>query len=150
MDNTQCDKGFTINVNAGGNQVAQTITNTYEGPVYCGSSTQKKVAVDDQQVARGIEACSSLFWGSSSWAVVFCVLRDYFSGSPNVSEFERHVEELPLVNRPDYDCPPSTVQKALQNNPYMRLHVDKWAENGGAKRAIVFAGQLKKEIETPL
>ena len=43
-----------------------------------------------------------------------------------------------------YECSVGKVQRTISNHPYMRLHVDKWKENGASVREVVLAEFLKK------
>ena len=97
----------------------------------------------DASLAGAVEACQSLFWAQSSWAVVYCVCRDYFGVSDNMREFEKRVQALSF-SRPVYACPPGTIQKTISNNDFMRRTVDKWKEEG---RAPKLARQLKTMLE---
>jgi len=38
------------------------------------------------------------------------------------------------------------VQRTISNHPYMRLHIDKWKENGASTREIVLMEFLRKNI----
>jgi hypothetical protein len=90
---------------------------------------------------RAVEAVQSFFWAQSSWAVVYCVCRDYMELSASVSEFERRVAELPL-KRCVYECPPSTIRRALSNNDYMAYPITRWPDG----RALKLARQLEEEL----
>lgn len=90
---------------------------------------------------RAVEAVQSFFWAQSSWAVVYCVCRDYMGLSASVSEFERRVAELPL-KRCVYECPPSTIRRALSNNDYMAYPITRWPDG----RALKLARQLEEEL----
>ena len=46
-----------------------------------------------------------------------------------------------------YECPEGTIQKALSNNAYMKLPIDKWKVNGGKERAILLAEKLIAELD---
>lgn len=98
-------------------------------------------------VMKAVSEGSHLFWAGSSWAVVYCVLRDCYNYEENVSEFERRAENLTLPMGFKHECTSGKVQRTISNHPYMRLHVDKWRENGGSVREIVLAGFLKNTLK---
>ena len=43
-------------------------------------------------------------------------------------------------------CMAGTVQRTISNHPYMRLHVDKWKENGASTRELILMGFLIKQL----
>lgn len=87
-----------------------------------------------------------LFWAASAWAVAYCVIRDCFGYEGNVSDFERKAEKMILPKQFEYPCSEGKVQRTISNHPYMRLHVDKWKENGASTREIVLMGFLKNNL----
>ena len=96
-----------------------------------------------EMVQRAVKEGSHLFWAGSSWAVVYCYLRDCHGYEGSVSEFERMAENLILPMKFQHECTPGRVQRTISNHPYMRLHIDKWRENGASVREIVLAEFLK-------
>ena len=103
--------------------------------------------VSDEQMVKIVEECQSLFWAQSAWAVFYCVCRDYLGMSDHMTEFERYIKGLPYTKQLAYECPVGTIQKALGNNPYMKLPIDKWKTNGAKERALVLAHKLIARIE---
>ena len=103
--------------------------------------------VSDERMAKIVEECQSLFWAQSSWAVFYCVCRDYLGMSDNMTEFERYIKGLPYTQQLAYECPDGTIQKALGNNPYMKLPINKWKVNGGKERALVLAQKIIAGME---
>ena len=87
-----------------------------------------------------------LFWAASAWAVVYGVARDCCGYEGTVSEFERKAENMNLPMRFDYPCSEGKVQRTISNHPYMRLHTDKWKENGASVREIVLMEFLRKNL----
>ena len=51
-----------------------------------------------------------------------------------------------LPMRFDYPCSEGKVQRTISNHPYMRLHIDKWKENGASVREIVLMEFLRKNL----
>jgi hypothetical protein len=81
----------------------------------------------------------SYFWSDSSLAIVFCVCRDSFGYTGSMSQFER-----------DFDCATGTLSNAFRNNPYMRLPVGKWAQNGAKLRVLRLADAYREAVEKRL
>ena len=108
-------------------------TNSHEGDVF-------------QRLTKAVSEGSLLFWAASAWAVVYCVARDCCGYEDSVSDFERKAENMILPMRFEYPCSAGKVQRTLSNHPYMRLHIDKWKENGASPREIVLMEFLRKII----
>ncbi len=99
---------------------------------------------DDEQpdvtmLTECVDSVRHYFWGDSSLAVVFCTCRDCFSYANNMSQFER-----------DFHCQKGLLSNAFRNNPYMRLHVDKWAQNGAKQRVLRLVEEYKNAVEERL
>ena len=99
-----------------------------------------------QRLSKAIGDGRYLFWAASAWAVAYCVIRDCFGYEGNVSDFERKAEKMILPKQFEYPCSEGKVQRTISNHPYMRLHVDKWKENGASTREIVLMGFLKNNL----
>ena len=99
-----------------------------------------------QRLRKAVSEGSLLFWAASAWAVAYCVVRDCFGYAECVSDFERKAENMILPMRFEYPCSMGKVQRTISNHPYMRLHIDKWKENGASPREIVLMEFLRKNI----
>ena len=99
-----------------------------------------------QRLTKAVSEGSLLFWAASAWAVAYCVVRDCCGYDEGVSDFERKAENLNLPMRFEYPCSAGKVQRTISNHPYMRLHIDKWKENGASTREIVLMEFLRKNI----
>lgn len=111
---------------------------TYNAPVTFSGNNEKQQQQKKVSVAKLIESSEQVrqfFWGDSSWAVVFCVCRDYFEYADNMSKFER-----------DFHCPEGLLSSTFRNNSYMRLHVDKWKENGAMERVLRLVDAYKTAV----
>lgn len=97
-----------------------------------------------QLLAKGIGEGCYLFWAASAWAVAYCVVRDCGGYEGSMKEFERKAMNMTLPMTFKYECMMGTVQRTISNHPYMRLHVDRWRENGASPREIVLMEFLKK------
>ena len=96
----------------------------------------------DARLVKAVEECQPYFWAKSAWAVVFCVCRDYFGVTDNVSAFEKRVQELKF-GKVVKECPPNTIHTTFGNHSYMKKHISKWDEGRERKLAI----QLKTLLE---
>ena len=99
-----------------------------------------------QRLSKAVGDGRYLFWAASAWAVAYCVIRDCFGYEGNVSDFERKAEKMILPKQFEHPCSEGKVQRTISNHPYMRLHVDKWKENGASTREIVLMGFLKNNL----
>ena len=83
------------------------------------------------------------FWGKSSWAVIYCACRDKLGyGNLTVSDFEKYVIRLSKKQKTPYPIKKGTVQKAIENNPFMSKHVDDWEKEGVKERALRLRDQF--------
>ena len=99
-----------------------------------------------ERVRKAVADGSHLFWAASAWAVVYGVVRDCHGYEGSVIDFERSAEEFSLPASFTFCCSAGKVQRTISNHPYMRLHIDKWKENGAALREIVLMEFLKHNI----
>ena len=76
------------------------------------------------------------FWKDSAMAVIFCVCRDRYHYTDNMSQFER-----------DFQCQEGLLSNTFRNNPFMRLHIDKWKENGAKERVLRLVEAYEKAVE---
>lgn len=95
-----------------------------------------------QRLTKAVKEGNLLFWASSSWAVVYCVARDCCGYEGSMKEFEQKAMTLPTTF--EHVCTRGAVQRTISNHPYMRLHIDKWKENGASLREIVLKEFLRK------
>ena len=78
--------------------------------------------------------------------MAYGVVRDSFGYEGSISDFERKAANLNLPMNFAYDCSTGKVQRTISNHPYMRLHIDKWKENGASPREIVLMEYLRRNI----
>lgn len=97
-----------------------------------------------QRVKKAVGEGSLLFWASSSWAVVYCVVRDCCGYEGGMKEFEQKAMNMALPKTFEHVCTKGAVQRTISNHPYMRLPIDKWKENGASTREIVLKEFLRK------
>ena len=91
---------------------------------------------DVQTLTACVDSVREYFWGDSSLAVIFCTCRDCYGYADNMSQFER-----------DFGCQEGLLSNTFRNNPYMRLHVDKWAQQGAKQRVLRLVDAYKNAVE---
>ena len=84
------------------------------------------------------EVCE-YFWSDSAMAVIFCTCRDCYGYANNMAQFER-----------DFQCQEGLLSNTFRNNPYMRLHVDKWKENGAKERVLRLVEAYENAVQKRL
>ena len=122
-----------------------------KGNNYYSESNNHETTKKDLPMEKLMDAVMNVqsnFWGNSSYAVIFCVCRDYYGYSDNMSQFERNIENLPFLILPKYTCPEGTISNTFKANPYMKMHVDKWESNGAKGRAIVLRDKFIHTVES--
>lgn len=92
---------------------------------------------DLQTMIESVNSVRDYFWSDSSLAVIFCVCRDYYGYANSMSQFER-----------DFQCSEGLLSNAFRNNPYMRLHISKWEQNGVKARVMRLVYAYKEAVET--
>lgn len=97
----------------------------------------------EQAVCKG----ASLFWAAAAWSVVYGLLRDCCDYEETVIDFERAAAKLKLTPTFEHRCGVGKVQRTLSNHPYMRMHVDKWEDNGAAQRELKMLDFMKQELQ---
>ena len=86
-----------------------------------------------------VENVREYFWKDSAMAVIFCVCRDRYGYADNMSQFER-----------DFQCQEGLLSNTFRNNPYMRLPIDKWRENGAKERVLRLVEAYENAVQKRL
>ena len=86
-----------------------------------------------------VESIRAYLWKDSAMAVIFCVCRDRYRYADNMSQFER-----------DFQCQEGLLSNTFRNNPYMRLPIDKWKENGAKERVLRLVEAYEKAVQKQL
>lgn len=81
-------------------------------------------SIDGERFAHAVADAQQYFWAQSSWAVIYCVMRDRFGFVGSMRDFEKRVQSL--ASPGVYPCPDETVSHTLASNPFMKLSVEKW------------------------
>ena len=126
-------------------------TVTFNGPMFDIHDNEHVTIVNDRQRQKTEEDESALttelllacvaqvreyFWSESSMAVIFCICRDNYGYANNMSQFER-----------EFDCQEGLLSNTFRNNPYMRLPVGKWKQNGVKERVLKLVDAYKNAVE---
>lgn len=105
-----------------------------------------KKSASAEKVGQVLRACSDFIWGNAAYTVAFCACRDLYGWQDNASWFERQMSLQGIA------LTEGTINATLSRNPYMKLHVDKWKENGAMERVLklkdTFCKQMDGEEET--
>lgn len=108
-----------------------------------GIELEVKRKTDEQPAVQTLTACvdsvREYFWSDSALTVIFCTCRDCYGYADCMSQFER-----------DFNCQEGLLSSTFRNNPYMRLHVDKWAQNGAKQRVLRLVEAYKNAVEQHL
>ena len=113
-------------------------------PLKRGEFRGLQTSLNEERLARAIEAVQSFFWAQSAWAVVYCVCRDHLEMTDNMSEFERMVAGLPFTKKV-VECPEGTVRKAVMRNEFMNYPLHRWPEGRASKLAEKLVEKLDGE-----
>ena len=140
MENDSNGGGFHVHVYSSGNNIAQSMTVTYNGPVYYGNEQTDNETVSAETVMNALDRCGSFIWGNAAYAVPFCVCRDKYNWEDNASYFERMLAERGI------ELPEGTINAAISRNPYMRLHIDNWDNNGAMDRVLKLRDEFKTKV----
>lgn len=101
-----------------------------------GEPREQKRAVDVTTLVKCVDCVREYLWKDSAMAVIFCVCRDCCSYPNNMSLFER-----------DFHCAEGLLSNTFRNNPYMRLNISKWEENGAKERVLRLVDAYKNAID---
>ena len=127
---------------------------TFNGPMFDIHDNEHVTIVNDRQRQKTEEDESALttelllacvaqvreyFWSESSMAVIFCICRDNYGYANNMSQFER-----------EFDCQEGLLSNTFRNNPFMRLPVGKWKQNGVKERVLKLVDAYKNAVEERL
>lgn len=118
----------------------------YGGSGQCSNQCEEK-SISKEVMAKAIKEVQKMFWGQSSYAVIFCAMRDYFGYGDNASLFEDDIDLLAEDYGFEYLCPANTIASTFYNNDYLKLNVNKWEDNHVRPRSILLVKAFKKAVE---
>lgn len=113
--------------------------NHYGGEA-AGQQRAKREATTEE-VVSAVTACTGFMWGPAAMAVIFGACRDIYNWEDNASQFERAMRMRNIY------CPEGTVSNTFRHNPYMRSHVDTWAQLGASRRVLRLLSAFEQEVE---
>jgi len=87
-------------------------------------------------LVESVDVVREFFWGDSSMAVIFGVCRDCFKYADNMSKFEH-----------EFGCTEGLISNTFRNNPYMRMTVGKWGQQGAKQRVLRLVEAYKNAVE---
>ena len=112
------------------------------GKVVVGSNGQQAERHETRPdvVQQALSKCGAYIWGNAAYTVAFCVCRDELGWQDNASYFERQMEQrgIPL--------PQGTINATMSRNPYMKLKVDKWDDNGAMERVLRLRDEFRLQM----
>lgn len=136
---------FLAKITNGGAKIGQVIMDNhgtmnvnYQDEKVCDKNEEESISAS--VVSQALSECGDYAWGSSAYAVAFCVCRDLCGWDDNASLFER------LMALEGIEFPQGTINAAISRNPYMRLHVSKWEDNGAKERVLKFRDAFEHNI----
>ena len=101
-----------------------------------------------------IQACKDLFWGQTSWAVVYVLCREDYGIADNKAQFERYAQELlkePELKELEYGCPSGTIQSAETgkngSGEFFLKPSSTWPVYNAPQRAITLISTLRQELD---
>ncbi len=94
-----------------------------------------------EQLAHALKECEAFIWGNAAYGVPFCVCRDLYHLANNTSLFERMLTEAGI------EIPEGTINNAMSRNPWMKLHVEKWGQQGVMERVLKLRDKFIQEME---
>ena len=103
--------------------------------------------INKEFLGKALQQVQTLFWGQSSYAVIYCVLRDYYKYGENLSLFEAEMNNLAISLKLDYLCPPNTVSSSFYNNSYLKMHVNKWENHQVKHRSVTLVKAFLEAIK---
>ena len=93
--------------------------------------------------AAAMESVQGFMWGQSSYAVLFCVLRDHHNYPNNMSQFEQEADALAAQGRWERRCPAKTISDAFRRNRFLLHHIDDWGNINAPARARMLMQQFQ-------
>ena len=107
-------------------------------------------SINRELLGKTIKAVQSLFWGQSSYAVVFCALRDHYKYGENATLFEDDIDAISKIIKLDFPCPPNTIATSFYNNSYLKLPVSRWDARRVKARSFKLVQAVVNEVDSLL
>ena len=104
--------------------------------------------LDEARLTKAIEACQKYFWGSSAYAVVFCVCRDRYDIEDNMTAFERRMGSITDKKDRILKCPKGTLTNAFTNNSIFKYPINQWDTKNPLRRIITLRDKLIEQLDS--
>ena len=101
----------------------------------------KDLTLDAERLAKALKECKPFIWGNAAYSIPFCVCRDLYHMTNNASLFERMLAEAGI------EIPDGTINAAMSRNPWMKLHIEKWEQQGAMERVLKLRDKFIQEME---
>ena len=103
--------------------------------------------ISKEVLGKALQQVQSMFWGQSSYAVIFCVMRDYYKYGDNMTVFEGEINSISQSMKLNYPCPPNTISSSFYNNTYLKMHIDKWEKLNVKPRSILLVRSFIEAVK---
>ena len=98
--------------------------------------------IDYNVLKKAVVKVQPYMWASSAYAVVYCVCRDKYGYPDNMSQFEREFSK----SKTGYSCKEGVISSTFRTNSYMKMHIDRWEQNGAKERALILKNKFIEEV----
>ena len=102
----------------------------------------KERVIDNKVLKKAVGKVKPFMWAASSYAVLYCVCRDKYGIPDNMSQFEREFSN----SKTGYTCKEGVISSTFRTNSYMKLHIDRWEQNGAKERALILKNKFIEEV----
>ncbi len=154
MENDNNTGGFHVHVYSSGNNIAQTITQTYYGDVYNGQTPQQQTPkVTNEQIAQALLAINGkdkVINNYQLWLGACCLLMWKYGFPKNLEDCCDYITNLPFGDeRPKLECKYESIRK-FSYLRFVKLNIDEWDEyqpNDDEKKLFYGCNMVRKELE---
>ena len=102
----------------------------------------KERVIDNKVLKKAVMKVKPFMWAASAYAVLYCVCRDKYGIPDNMSQFEREFSN----SKTGYSCKEGVISSTFRTNSYMKMHIDRWEQNGAKERAIILKNRFIEEV----
>ena len=102
----------------------------------------KERVIDNKVLKKAVMKVKPFMWAASAYAVLYCVCRDKYGISDNMSQFEREFSN----SKTGYSCKVGLISNTFRTNSYMKMHIDRWEQNGAKERAVILKNKFIEEV----
>ena len=104
--------------------------------------TKKERVIDNKVLKKAVVKVQPFMWAASAYAVLYCVCRDKYGIPDNMSQFEREFSK----SKTGYSCKEGSIGNTIRANSYMKMHIDRWEQNGAKERALILKNKFIEEV----